>query len=152
MPVVATLACTVLSFTWLRMALAPMVVAVARAARDPRRSWAAPLFALAPVVVWTAIGAAAVMIALTGIPSLADAIGAGSYRTGLGTGVAAWLVAVWLRAPAPRWLELEWPLARDVRGSVYARYVPADPPSAHATGAIGKLIRAASALTFLSLT
>ena len=48
MPIVATLACTVLSFTWLRMALAPMVVAVARAARDPRRSWCGPRSAPLP--------------------------------------------------------------------------------------------------------
>jgi hypothetical protein len=150
-PIITAVGYGLIAFVWLRAAFAPMVIAVGRAIRNPREWWPAPLFALAPLVIWTAIGVAAVMIVVTGVPNVADTFAGAAYRTGLLAGAAAWLLLVFLRGPGFRWPELEWPLARDARHSVYARFVPVNDRPPHSTG-VGRLIRAATALKMLWLT
>lgn len=146
-----SIASAVFTLSWLFTAFGPMVAAVGRAVRDPRRWWPAPLFAIVPLVIWTGVGAAALMIVLTSVPAVAGRIAEGPARIGLLAGLAAWVLLIALGAPAFRWLEIEWPFARDVRQSAYARYVPAGDGSP--SGAIlQRLIRAATALMLLFLT
>jgi hypothetical protein len=140
------------TLSWLLAALGPMAAAVGRAVRDPRRWWPAPLFALVPLVIWTAVGAAALMIVLTGVPGVAERFDDGSARIGLLAGIAAWVLAVALRAPPFRWLEIEWPFARDVRQSAYGRYVPAGEASSSSASIVQRLIRAGTALILFFLS
>jgi hypothetical protein len=141
-----------LTLSWLRAALAPMTAALGRAVRDPRRWWPAPLFALVPLVIWTAVVAAALMIVITGFPGVAERNDVGGARIGAIGGLAAWILLAALKTPSFRWIELEWPFARDARQSVYARYVPGGDRPAPSGAIVERLIRAATALMVLFLT
>jgi hypothetical protein len=88
------------------------------------------------------------MIVLSAAPAAANVLLERLTMLGVLIGCAAWLLLVIVGAPGYRWVELEWPIARDPRRSIYARYVPADDRPA-SRGLMRVLIRAATALLAL---